>query len=239
MNSTSPPTRSKNTDAIVITEAEYVASAARYSQLPAHFANEVAFAGRSNVGKSSLMNTLVDRKNLVRTSSTPGCTRTLNLFRITYRSGKDKTSPSTTLGLMDLPGYGFAQRAKNEKASWGKLIEDYLERREAISLVHLLVDARRGIEEDDFMLFDYLADLDIPIQIVFTKIDKIKKHEQQLLIKSLGPDVKSVLMQKPIFFSAITKEGKGELWQGIKKHGKLQDEQMKEQSHLAKEVTSG
>ncbi len=118
--------------------------------LPAPVQLEVAFAGRSNVGKSTLLNGLMNRKGLARTSNTPGCTRTINFFSVTTRDG-------LTLKFVDLPGYGYARRSKGERDAWADLIEGYLLERPTLRVVVILVDARRGVEEEEADLLELLA----------------------------------------------------------------------------------
>ena len=132
-----------------IVSAEYAASASHPEELPPPVAVEVAFAGRSNVGKSTLLNALMHRHGLARTSSTPGCTRTVNFFRVRAEDG-------AVLTLVDLPGYGYAKRAKGERESWADVAEHYLLERQALRLVVVLIDARRGLEDDDRDLLEMI-----------------------------------------------------------------------------------
>lgn len=167
-----------------VIDAQFVAGATRVEQLPAPQHLEVAFAGRSNVGKSSLMNALIERKRLVRTSSTPGCTRQISLFDITTRLGSRFT-------LVDLPGYGYAKRAKAERAEWAELINGYLLQRPALSLVVALVDVRRGREEDDEQLVELLQQVPArsraPVGVLWvaTKLDKVPGSERKLAMSRL------------------------------------------------------
>jgi GTP-binding protein len=155
-----------------IVSAEFAAAAARSEELPAPVAIEIAFAGRSNVGKSTLLNALMRRRGLARTSSTPGCTRTLNFFRA-------RTSDGATLTLVDLPGYGFAKRGRDERESWAEVAESYLLERQALRLVVVLVDARRGLEADDRDLLEMIEtserrDRPTPkTLVVATKLDRV------------------------------------------------------------------
>jgi len=155
-----------------VVSAEFAAAAARSEELPAAVSIEIAFAGRSNVGKSTLLNALMHRRGLARTSSTPGCTRTLNFFRVRARDG-------ATLTLVDLPGYGYAKRAKNERESWADVAESYLLERQALRLVVVLVDARRGLEADDRDLLEMIEtserrDRPTPkTLVVATKLDRL------------------------------------------------------------------
>lgn len=163
---------SEKPGAPVVVSAEFTAAAARPRELPPATSVEVAFAGRSNVGKSTLLNLLMQRQGLARTSSTPGCTRTINFFALRTRAG-------ASLTFVDLPGYGFAKRGKQERADWADLAEGYLLERPSLGLVVLLVDGRRGIEADDQDLLKMVADSGRSGRpapgtlIVATKLDKL------------------------------------------------------------------
>ncbi len=199
-----------------VLDAQFVAGAARIEQLPAPQHLEVAFAGRSNVGKSSLMNALVERRRLVRTSSTPGCTRQISLFDVTTRLGSRFT-------LVDLPGYGYAKRSKAEKAEWAELIEGYLLRRPALSLVVALVDARRGREEDDEQLVELLAQVPprsrAPVGVLWvaTKLDKIPSSGRKLALQRL----KDQTGHPWLGFSTELPETHELLWRRILQHLEL------------------
>lgn len=193
-----------------IVEADFVAAAGPGSKLPDH-GPEVAFAGRSNVGKSSLINMLTGRKNLVRTGGTPGVTRTLTQFTARTRAGQ-------TFALVDLPGYGFAQRSKGERRQWAELIEAYLHERRQLTALVLLVDARRGIEEEDHSLVDFVSSSPgeggrpaPEVMLVATKIDKVGRTEQFKLISSLGALVGSPALA----VSSVTGQGKSDLGRRI------------------------
>ncbi|HJU18936.1 MAG TPA: ribosome biogenesis GTP-binding protein YihA/YsxC [Stellaceae bacterium] len=147
-------------------EARFVAAAAEPAAIPPDGLPEIAFAGRSNVGKSSLINALCGRRMLARTSNTPGRTRTLNFFALSDR-----------LVLVDLPGYGYAAAAKSAVAQWNRLLRHYLERRAALRRICLLIDARHGIKETDRPLFSLLDSCGAPYQIVLTKLDKLRDAE--------------------------------------------------------------
>jgi GTP-binding protein len=167
-----------------VTDAQFRAAAARVEQLPPPQHVEVAFAGRSNVGKSSLMNALIERKRLVRTSSTPGCTRQVSLFDVTTRHG-------SRLTLVDLPGYGYAKRSHAERKEWAELIHSYLERRVALAAVVALVDIRRGLQQEDTELLELIAQpariSRAPVEIipVATKLDKLSGSERKLALAAL------------------------------------------------------
>lgn len=177
---------------------------------------EVAFAGRSNSGKSSLINTLVERKSLVRTSSTPGCTRQVNLFEVAARDGMK-------LVLADLPGYGFAKRSKQERAEWAKLIEGYLRNRATLRAIVILFDARRGIEEDDAELVAFareprVANGTLEVVLVATKLDKLSRSEQRSRIAELdGDPVAKAIGARVVGFSSVTADGREQLWRAIRK----------------------
>lgn len=143
-------------------EAKFIAGAAKPSQLPKISLPQVAFVGKSNVGKSSLINTICRRKNLARVSHTPGRTQQINFFSIAEK-----------LVIVDLPGYGFAKVPIKEKQNWEKLILHYLQNSPNLKLVNLLIDARRGIKENDLKVMELLNSCNKQIQLVFTKTDKV------------------------------------------------------------------
>lgn len=161
-----------------ILDAQFLLSTTNHEQLPPPAYAEIAFAGRSNVGKSSLINSLAQRKKLVRTSNKPGATRGINFFRLSLEG-------DATLDLVDLPGYGYAQRSKSERRSWGPLIEGFLSTRPGLRAVVLIIDVRRGIEDDDLELIDYLESIGLGIFLVTTKIDKIPLHQRKLRVEAL------------------------------------------------------
>ncbi|HIF93615.1 MAG: ribosome biogenesis GTP-binding protein YihA/YsxC [Myxococcales bacterium] len=166
-----------------ILDAELIASAPQIDKLPPSGLPEIAFLGRSNVGKSSLLNALARRKKLARTSGTPGKTRELVLFRVRTDRGD--------VGFVDLPGYGWAKVSRKERASWGKLVESYLAGRPELRLAIVLQDLRRAWSEDESLLLQWLATKNVPGRIVLTKIDKLKlmKRKERIhkLTKEIGP----------------------------------------------------
>ena len=186
-----------------IISAEFIKSATKPSEYPPGNFPEVAIAGKSNVGKSSLINVLVNRKNLAKTSSSPGITQMINFFRV-----------NGALSLVDLPGYGYAKVSLEVRKTWKPMVESYLQTRREVRLVILIVDSRRGASPDDLALLDWLYYHNIPSLIVLTKADKLSQFERARQKKALGQV--PLLAGKPLsFFSAVTGEGKEELWKMI------------------------
>ena len=184
--------------------AEILLSAANKSHYPQDDIPEIALAGRSNVGKSSFMNTLLNRKNLVRTSGKPGKTQLLNFFNI-----DDK------LRFVDVPGYGYAKVSKTERAKWGKMIEEYLTSRDNLRAVVSLVDLRHDPSADDVQMYEFLKYYEIPVIVVATKADKIprgkwNKHESAIK-KKLDFDKTDDF----IIFSSVDKTGLDQAWDAI------------------------
>jgi GTP-binding protein len=188
---------------MIIKNAEFITSAVKPSQYTEPDFPEIAFAGRSNVGKSSLINTLVNRKQLVKTSSKPGMTQLINFFVINGNTS-----------FVDLPGYGYAKVSKKVRQTWGKMIETYLSTRQNLQGLVLLIDIRRGPEKEEFELIDWLIKAGIDIIIVFTKADKLSKPKQQ---KALAPSLNKLSLEKEdiILFSAKSKLGKDQLLKTI------------------------
>jgi GTP-binding protein len=164
---------------------------------------ELAFAGRSNVGKSSLLNALVGVPALARTSNTPGRTRLVNWFRVEPPHGKP-------LAFVDLPGYGYARVSKSERAAWRPLVEAYLGRREVLRAVLLLVDARRGAEGEEQELLEYLAGAQVPAQVVLTKVDKLAKAKRKPAAAAVRRELG--LPRVPLLVSIQEPESLADLW---------------------------
>lgn len=187
--------------------ADIVISAVQPEQYPKTNLPEIALAGRSNVGKSSFINTLVNRKNLARTSGKPGKTQTLNFYII-----------EDSLHFVDVPGYGYAKVSKTERAKWGQMIETYLTEREQLKAVVSLVDMRHAPSTEDIQMYEFLKYYDIPVIVVATKCDKIprgkwNKHES-MIKKKLNFDPSDDF----IIFSSETKEGKDKAWKAIESY---------------------
>jgi GTP-binding protein len=198
-----------------VNDAVFLAEARDAKSLPAAGGVEIAIAGRSNVGKSTLLNRLASRKALARTSRTPGRTRGIVLFQLTLGRG----SPVRDLRLCDLPGYGYAKVSRSERDSWQPLIEGYTRGRPTLALFVVLVDARRGIETEERQLYEWLGSENVPAQIVYTKVDKLSASERGLLRER----TKQLFSSKggsgrraaPLLVSADTGEGVPELWAAI------------------------
>jgi GTP-binding protein len=189
-----------------ILNAEWLATAAAPDGFPKPAAPEVAFLGRSNVGKSSLLNALVQRKKLARISSAPGKTRLIHFYRV-ERSGLETT-------LVDLPGYGYAKVSKSERARWQGLVESYLEGRPTLRAAVLLQDVRRDISEDETLLIDWLGEREIPVVLAITKIDKLKSMRRKARLTVLQ---KSIALPKSdiVATSAEKRTGIDALWRAI------------------------
>lgn len=172
-------------------------------QFPEESLPEIAFVGKSNVGKSSLINSLLGRRGLARTSSAPGKTRTINWYEI-----------DSQLYFVDLPGYGYAKVSKTEQQKWGKVIEHYLHTRKALKLVLLLVDVRHEPGEGDRLMMDWLRYYQVPVLVVATKSDKIKRSQYDRQ-KKLLREALEIGEQDLLLYSSETKAGREELWQRI------------------------
>ncbi len=174
------------------------------SPLPHNALPEVAFAGKSNVGKSSLINTLMNRRSLARTSEKPGKTQTINFYRI-----------NRSLYLVDLPGYGFAKAPESEKAKWGKMIERYLNSSDQLKAVFLLIDIRHRPGENDRQMYDWILANGYEPILLLTKLDKIKRSQlsaqEKLIRESLNVRKGTVMIP----FSSKTKQGREEVWAAI------------------------
>ncbi|MEW9700168.1 ribosome biogenesis GTP-binding protein YihA/YsxC [Paenibacillus sp. SI8] len=190
-----------------VNQAEFIISAVGPSQYPEDALPEIALAGRSNVGKSSLINRMIARKNLARTSSQPGKTQTLNYYKI-----------NQDLYFVDLPGYGYAKVSKTEREKWGKFIESYLLNREPLKLVMQLIDLRHPPTKDDQAMYEWLRHKDLPVLVVATKADKIPKSRWQKHAKIVRETLGMDQGYHPLLFSSELGLGKDELWGIIEKY---------------------
>ena len=188
---------------MIIKSAEFIKSAVSPPQYPPAELPEVAFAGRSNVGKSSLINTILNRKRLVKTSSTPGRTQLINFFRINQE-----------FSFVDLPGYGYARVPERVKKTWGPMIETYLSTREMLRGVVLIIDIRRNPGDEETLFMKWLDHFRIPCVLILTKTDKLSKSKQNnrhlFIANSLGVDTRRLIL-----FSAKTRLGKDAVWKAI------------------------
>lgn len=183
-----------------IKQSEFITSAVKPDQYPTDNRIEIAFVGRSNVGKSSLINTLTNRRKLVKVSGTPGKTRLINFFLI-----------NNEFYFVDLPGYGYAKVSKSEKASWGSMMEKYLISRPQLKKVLLLVDSRHKPTGDDILMYEWIKHYGYEVVVVATKKDKLTKNELQRSVKVIREALKLNKDEKILFFSSLKKEGKEEL----------------------------
>jgi GTP-binding protein len=184
---------------VKVTSATFVGASSEPGRFPAPSLPEVAFAGRSNVGKSSAINRLVGRRGLARTSSTPGRTQHINFFGLDDR-----------LVVVDLPGYGYAKVSQTARAAWRPLVESYLGTRGVLAGVILIVDVRRGLEEEEHQLLDFMAAIGTPVLLIATKIDKLNRSGQAKALKALAASTLPIVP-----FSAVTGEGVPAVWKAI------------------------
>lgn len=172
------------------------------SKLPDNQLPEIAFAGKSNVGKSSLINALMNRKSYARTSATPGKTQTINFYNI-----------NEEMYLVDLPGYGYAKVSEQEKIKWGQLIERYLHGSKQLKAVFLLIDIRHAPSANDKMMYHWIVEMGFHPIIIATKLDKIKRSQIQKQVKIVKQGLDLVPGTMVIPFSAETKQGRDEIWE--------------------------
>lgn len=186
---------------MIVKQAELVHVCGITSTLPETGQPEVAFAGKSNVGKSSMINALLNRKKLARTSAEPGKTQTINYYQI----NKERF-------MVDLPGYGYAKASVEIRAKWGKLIEDYLHQSKDLKAVFLLIDIRHAPSENDRIMYEWILKQGYEPVIIATKLDKIKRSQTQKQVKLIRETLGVVPGTVIIPFSAETKQGKDEIW---------------------------
>lgn len=183
------------------------------SVLPDNQFPEIAFAGKSNVGKSSLINALMNRKSYARISATPGKTQTINFYNI-----------NSEMYLVDLPGYGYAKVSEQEKIKWGKLIEKYLHNSKQLKAVFLLIDIRHDPSANDKMMYDWIVQMGYNPIIIATKLDKIKRSQIQKQMKAIKQGLNLVPGTVIIPFSSVTKQGRDEIWELVETEFLLKDE---------------
>lgn len=171
------------------------------SKLPENDKPEIAFAGKSNVGKSSLINALMNRKSLARTSAKPGKTQTINFYNI-----------NEEMYLVDLPGYGYARVSESEKAKWGQMVERYLNTSKQLKAVFLLIDIRHDPSANDRMMYDWIVAHGYNPIIIATKLDKLKRSQVAKHIKMVKEGLDLIEGTQVIPFSAVSKQGKEEIW---------------------------
>jgi GTP-binding protein len=188
---------------VLIKSTEFIKSATRPAHYPPPDLPEIAFAGRSNVGKSSLINVLVNRKSLVRTSSTPGRTQLINFFNV-----------NGEFSLVDLPGYGFAKVPLSVKKAWGPMMQTYLSKRENLRGVVLIFDIRRIPSEEDRQMLEWLRAYSVPPLLVVTKCDKLSKNERAKQAAVIARTLE-VAPGELSFFSALSREGTDGIWARI------------------------
>ena len=190
-----------------ITNAKYEITAVKPGQYPVHHLPEIAMVGRSNVGKSSIINALLNRKNLARESSTPGKTREINFYNI-----------DQTFYFVDLPGYGYARVSKEKKDSWGGMIETYLYSRKQLKLIMMMVDIRHAPSREDRIMYDWIVNQGRPRLIVAMKLDKISRGQVINRLKDIRTTLEMNDEDVLIPFSAETKQGREEVWSRIREY---------------------
>ncbi|PAE24102.1 MULTISPECIES: ribosome biogenesis GTP-binding protein YihA/YsxC [Bacillaceae] len=190
-----------------VTSSEIVISAVKPDQYPESHLPEFALAGRSNVGKSSFINKMLNRRGLARISSKPGKTQTLNFYLI-----------NEILHFVDVPGYGYAKVSKKEREAWGKMIETYLTNREQLKAVVLIVDLRHPPSSDDVMMYNFLKHYEIPCVVIATKADKIPKSKWQKHMKITKETLDIDPNDQIIMFSSETGYGKDQAWSALKSY---------------------
>ena len=188
---------------MIVKSAEFVKSAAKRKQYPEYQLPEIAFAGRSNVGKSSLINCLLNRKRLVKTSRTPGRTQLINFFKI-----------NDEFSFVDLPGYGYAKTPRKVRESWGHMVQDYLFERKNLLAVVLAMDIRRVPREEELSLIRLVESLNLESVLILTKADKLSKNKQNNQ-KRIYTEMLHTEKEKLLLFSAKTALGKENVWQAL------------------------
>ncbi|NLB21948.1 MAG: YihA family ribosome biogenesis GTP-binding protein [Clostridium sp.] len=189
---------------MVINKSEFLTSAVKRDQYPEEDLPEVAFIGRSNVGKSSIINSLTNRRGLARVSNTPGRTRLANFFVI-----------NDEIYLVDLPGYGYAKVSKKEKENLGKINEEYFSSRANLNKVVLLVDSRHKPNQDDVIMYEYIRHFGIPCLVVGTKLDKLKRNEVKRNEKMIRETLGMIPEDQIILYSSLTRENRDKVLEAV------------------------
>jgi GTP-binding protein len=192
-----------------IKDAEFAISVAHAAQLPKEGLPQIAFCGRSNVGKSSLINSLLNRRNLAKTSNSPGKTRLLNFFRLV------PTESKPPFYFVDLPGYGYAKVSQQEREHWRQLIENYFQKSKELRGVIALIDSRHGPLESDLELLAWLADLRQRVVVVATKADKLSNKQRVEREREIKASLGHLPIVGMLFYSSITALGRKELWRYV------------------------
>lgn len=198
---------SEKDNALNIVKATYIASAVKKEQYPESVLPEIAFIGRSNVGKSSLINSLSRQKGLARTSGTPGKTQTINFYELTAKLNETQRKP---FHLVDLPGYGYAKTGQQNRKTWSKFIREYLTESPNLRLICQLIDVRHKPMKSDFETFAWLAENDLPVLLIATKCDKLSRNELNkqisMITKTFGIEKENLLC-----YSSVTHMGRADL----------------------------
>ena len=189
-----------------INSVELAISAVRQSQYPEDNKPEFLLCGRSNVGKSSFINTIIERKDLARVSSNPGKTQTLNFYHV-----------NDSFYLVDVPGYGYATVSEEVRQKFGKMIEEYLEHRDCLERVFLLIDFRIKPTQDDLLMYNFLNYHNLPVTIIATKVDKVSKNDREKQVKMINEELNIKDGDNLVLFSSKTKLGKIEIQNEIEK----------------------
>lgn len=192
---------------VIIKKADLETVCGITSKIPVHELPEFAFAGKSNVGKSSMINVLMNRKSLARTSSQPGKTQTINFYNI-----------NDALYFVDLPGYGYAKVSLEAKAKWGKMVENYLNRTKVLKLLFLLIDIRHEPTENDRSMYQWILYHGYRPVVIATKLDKLKRSQVPKQVKLVREGLGMGKEDTLIPFSAETKQGREEIWELIQEH---------------------
>jgi len=195
---------------LIIKEAEFAMSVAHAAQLPQDGLPQIAFCGRSNVGKSSLINSLLNRRHLAKTSNTPGKTRLLNFFRLTPAA-----SSTPPFYFVDFPGYGYAKAPHTEREQWRRLIEGYFKTSRQLRGVMALIDSRHGPLQSDLDLLAWLADLRQRVVVVATKADKLSNKQRAERKREIAARIGHLAITDLLFYSSTTSLGRKELWQSV------------------------